>query len=183
MHIMEGNQKSLLNKASQMAEKLRFSHKFYAKSYPDIENLDEASAKEHFINIGIHEKRYCSSYHFFKEKKPEYAGSISIKNYRKHNKIPQDISPLNTCELILSHLNYGAPSEGDAAFFQSPTKRSSIGKHGQISTLGRRNSTIQPRRFLKSDHAASPLRHIGDASFLMSNTPESISSTVKMLIS
>ena len=129
---MKGSQKPQWNTSPQTAEKLHFSYNFYTKSYPDISHLDEDSAKEHFVNTGIHEERFCSSYHFFKEKKPEYAGSISIKNYRKHNNISQDISPLNTCELILRHLNYGTPSESDSAFFQSPTKRSSIGKHGQI---------------------------------------------------
>lgn len=126
------NPKSPISRSPEIAQKLRFSYNFYTKSYPDIGYLDEESAKAHFVNTGIFEKRFCSSYHFFKEKKPEYAGSISIKKFRKHNKIAQDISPLKTCELILSHLNYGAPSEGDDAFFQSPTKRSSIGKHGQI---------------------------------------------------
>jgi len=116
----------------EITAKLRFDYSFYTKSYPDIANLDEKSAIEHFVKSGIGEKRFCSSYHFFKEKMPEYAGSISIKKFRKHNKIPRKASPLNTCQLILSHLSHGIPSKADAAFFQSPTKRSSIGKHGQI---------------------------------------------------
>ena len=119
-------------KPAEIAAKLCFDYNFYIKSYPDIADLDEDSAKKHFVEHGIHEKRFCSSYHFFIEKNPQYAGSISIKKFRRHNKIPRNISPLNICQLILSHLSHGIPSKADAAFFQSPTKRSSIGKHGQI---------------------------------------------------
>jgi SAM-dependent methyltransferase len=116
----------------KIIKKLHFSYKFYTRSYPDITHLDETSARAHFANTGIHEKRFCSIYHFFLEKKPEYAGSISIKKFRKHNKVPKHISPLKTCELILSHLSYGCSSKWDATLFRSPTKRSTIGKHGRI---------------------------------------------------
>ena len=75
------NQKSPIGRSSKIAQKFRFSYNFYTKSYPDINNLDEVGATEHFVNTGIHEKRFCPSYHFFKEKKPEYAGSISIKKF------------------------------------------------------------------------------------------------------
>ena len=77
--MMEENQKSPISRSPEIAQKLRFSYNFYTKSYPDIDYLDEESAKAHFVNTGIYEKRFCSSYHFFKEKKPEYAGSISIE--------------------------------------------------------------------------------------------------------
>ena len=75
------NQKSPIGRSSKIAQKLRFSYNFYTKSYPDINNLDEVGATEHFVNTGIHEKRFCPYYHFFKENKPEYAGSISIKKF------------------------------------------------------------------------------------------------------
>ena len=129
---MSENKKMTSQKSSEIASKLRFNYKFYTKSYPDISNLNEASARIHFAEKGILEKRFCSPYHFFKDRKPEYAGAISIKKFRKHNKISQSISPLKTCELILNHLNYGTPSAEDEVFFQSKTKRSTIGKHGQI---------------------------------------------------
>lgn len=77
--MMEENQKSPISRSPEIAQKLRFSYNFYTKSYPDINNLDEVGATVHFVNTGIYEKRFCSSYHFFKEKKPEYAGSISIE--------------------------------------------------------------------------------------------------------
>jgi len=125
-------QESTPRNLEKITAKLHFDYSFYTKSYPDIANLDESSAIEHFVKSGIGEKRFCSSYHFFKEKMPEYADSISIKKFRKHNKIARKVSPLNTCQLILSHLSNGIPSKADAAFFKSPTKRSSIGKHGQI---------------------------------------------------
>ena len=116
----------------KIIKKLHFSYKFYTRSYPDITHLDETSARAHFANTGIHEKRFCCIYHFLLEKKPEYAGSISIKKFRKHNKVPKHISPLKTCELILSHLSYGCSSKWDATLFRWTTKRSTIGKHGQI---------------------------------------------------
>ena len=77
--MMKENQKPPISRSPEIAQKLRFSYNFYTKSYPDINNLDEVGATEHFVNTGIYEKRFCSSYHFFKEKKPEYAGSISIE--------------------------------------------------------------------------------------------------------
>ena len=120
------------NSIDDITKKLRFNHRFYTRSYPDIAHLDEASAKDHFVNTGIHEERFCSAYHFFSKKKPEYADSISIKKFRRLNKIPTNVSPLKTCDLILKHLSYGLPSKEETAFFTSPTKRSTIGKHGQI---------------------------------------------------
>ena len=129
---MSENKKMTSQKSLEIASKLHFNYKFYTKSYPDVSNLDETSARIHFAEKGILEKRFCSPYHFFKDRKPEYAGAISIKKFRKHNKISQSISPLKTCELILNHLNYGTPSAEDEVFFQSKTKRSTIGKHGQI---------------------------------------------------
>ena len=117
---------------SAEADNLRFSYKFYIKSYPDIANYDKKSAKNHFLAAGIQENRYCSSYHFFKENKPEYAGCVSIRKFRKQNNIGENISPLEVCELILAHLTHGIPSEIDSQYFQSQTKRPSIAKHGQI---------------------------------------------------
>ena len=132
INIMNEARRQTPTEPESLAKSLKFNHNFYTRSYPDISNLDKASAKEHFLKAGIQENRFCSPYHFFKEKKPEYAGSISIRKFRKHNKIPRHVSPLNICQLILNHLSHGIPSREDAAFFQSPTKRSCIGKHGQI---------------------------------------------------
>ncbi|QNJ27082.1 methyltransferase [Synechococcus sp. SYN20] len=115
----------------EIAINLHFDYSFYTKSYSDLADLDENSAKTHFVEYGIGEKRFCSSYHFFKEKMPKFV-SISIKKFQEYNKTSRNISPLNICELILRHHICGIPSKEDDAFFQSPTKRSSIGKHGEI---------------------------------------------------
>jgi SAM-dependent methyltransferase len=112
-----------------VCEELKFDHDFYRLSYPDLVGHGIQDARNHFINHGLQEGRFCSSYHVLKEHYPEFAGAFDWRGLKFPHENQK--TPLELTLLLKKSLLCGFPSSLD---LQSSdiSRIPVIAKHGKL---------------------------------------------------